>query len=93
MWALRPNRVDTIQIAIDISLEEELLARYRFWFWAVLLAASVLFPVVGYGIARHGIRPVEEIAATARRITSTNLRERIHAEGYPSGTRVAGRDF
>jgi two-component system heavy metal sensor histidine kinase CusS len=39
---------------------------------------------VGYRIARHGIRPVEEIAATARRITSTNLRERIESEGYPS---------
>jgi two-component system, OmpR family, heavy metal sensor histidine kinase CusS len=79
-----PMHNDTVQIAIDVSQEEGLLARYRFWFWAVLLAAAVLFPLVGYGIARHGIRPVEEIAATARRITSTNLRERIAAEGYPS---------
>jgi two-component system, OmpR family, heavy metal sensor histidine kinase CusS len=75
---------DTIQIAIDISQEEELLRRYRSWFWAILLVTSVLFPLVGYRIARHGIGPVEEIAATARRITSTNLRERIGAEGYPS---------
>jgi two-component system heavy metal sensor histidine kinase CusS len=79
-----PRAVDTIQIAIDISQEEALLARYRFCFWAILLALSVLFPVVGYRIARHGIHPVEEIAATARRITSTNLHERIRAEGYPS---------
>jgi two-component system heavy metal sensor histidine kinase CusS len=74
---------DTVQIAIDVSQEEELLARYRLWFWGILLATSVLFPLVGYRIARHGIRPVEEIAAMARRITSTNLRERIGAEGYP----------
>jgi two-component system heavy metal sensor histidine kinase CusS len=79
-----PTSSDTIQIAIDISQEEELLQRYRFWFWAILLVSSVLFPLVGYRIARHGIRPVEEIAATARRITSNNLRERIGAEGYPS---------
>jgi two-component system heavy metal sensor histidine kinase CusS len=78
-----PAHSDTIQIAIDISQEEELLSRYRFWFWAILLALSVLFPVAGYRIARHGIHPVEEIAATARRITSTNLRDRIRAEGYP----------
>jgi len=78
-----PAHSDTVQIAIDVSQEEELLARYRLWFWGILLAASVLFPLVGYRIARHGIRPVEEIAATARRITSTNLRERIRAEGYP----------
>jgi two-component system heavy metal sensor histidine kinase CusS len=80
---LPATHTDTIQIAIDISQEEALLARYRFWFWAILLVSSILFPLVGYGIARHGIRPVEDIAAMARRITSTNLRERIGAEGYP----------
>jgi two-component system heavy metal sensor histidine kinase CusS len=79
-----PDHNDTVQIAIDVSQEEELLARYRLWFWGILLATSVIFPLVGYRIARHGIRPVEEIAATARRITSTNLRERIESEGYPS---------
>jgi two-component system, OmpR family, heavy metal sensor histidine kinase CusS len=79
-----PTHSDTVQIAIDVSQEEELLARYRLWFWGIFLATSVIFPLVGYRIARHGIRPVEEIAATARRITSTNLRERIGSEGYPS---------
>ncbi|RSL14674.1 two-component system heavy metal sensor histidine kinase CusS [Edaphobacter aggregans] len=79
-----PTHSDTVQIAIDVSQEVELLARYRMWFWGILLATSILFPLVGYRIARHGIRPVEEIAATARRITSTNLRERIGSEGYPS---------
>ncbi len=79
-----PTHSDTVEIAIDVSQEEELLARYRLWFWGILLATSILFPLLGYRIARHGIRPVEEIAATARRITSTNLRERIGSEGYPS---------
>lgn len=79
-----PAHTDTIQIAIDISQEEGLLRRYRVWFWAILLASSILFPLLGYRIARQGIRPVEEIAGTARSITSTNLRERIRSEGYPS---------
>jgi two-component system heavy metal sensor histidine kinase CusS len=79
-----PGRTDTIEIAIDISQEQGLLARYRLWFWVILLITSVLFPLLGYRIARHGIRPIEQIAATARRITSTNMRERIGAEGYPS---------
>jgi two-component system heavy metal sensor histidine kinase CusS len=79
-----PAHTDTIQIAVDISQEEELLARYRYWFWCILLATTFLFPLVGYRIARHGIRHVEKIADTARRITSTNLRERIDAQGYPS---------
>ena len=78
-----PTGTDTIQIAIDVSYEQELLARYRFWFWGILLATSAICPLVGYQIARRGIRPVEEVASTARRISSTNLRERILPEGYP----------
>jgi two-component system, OmpR family, heavy metal sensor histidine kinase CusS len=77
------TQTDTIQIAIDVSQKEALLARYRFWFWAILLATFAVFPLVGYHIARHGIRPVEEMATTARHISSTNLRERILPEGYP----------
>jgi two-component system, OmpR family, heavy metal sensor histidine kinase CusS len=80
----RPSKVYTIQIAIDVSQEEELLARYRFWVWGILLGTCAIFPWVGYQIARHAIGPVEEMAATARRISSTNLRERILPEGYPS---------
>jgi len=76
-------QTDTIQIAIDVSQKEELLARYRFWFWAILLATFAIFPLVGYQIARHGIRPVEEMATTARHISSKNLKERILPEGYP----------
>jgi len=77
------TQTDTIQIAIDTSQKEELLARYRFWFCAILLATFAIFPLVGYRIARHGIRPVEEMATTARNISSANLRERILPEGYP----------
>ena len=78
------TQTDTIQIAIDVSQKEKLLARYRLWFWAILLATFAIFPLVGYQIAQRGIRPVEEMATTARHISSTNLRERIHPEGYPS---------
>ncbi len=78
-----PTRTDTIEIAIDVSQQDALLARYRRWFLAILLGCFAIFPVIGYRVARHGIRPVEEIATTARHISSTNLRERIQPEGYP----------
>jgi two-component system heavy metal sensor histidine kinase CusS len=78
-----PNHNVTVQIAIDVSQKEEFLARYRLWFWVILSGMLVIFPLVGYQIARQGILPVEEMAATARRITSSHLAERIIAEGYP----------
>ena len=88
-----PTQTDTLQIAVDVSQKEALLARFRFWFWAILLATFVLFPLAGYQIARHGIRPVEEMATTARHISSTNLRERILAEGYPFELASLARTF
>lgn len=78
-----PAKNDIVQIAVNVSQKEELLARYRRWFGAIMLGSFVIFPVAGYKIARRGIRPVEEMAATARHISSTNLRERILPEGYP----------
>ena len=77
-------RTDTVQVAIDVSQEEELLARYRHRFWVILLGTLAIFPLVGYQIARRGIRPVREMATTARHISSSNLHERILPEGYPS---------
>ena len=77
-------QTDTAQIAIDISQQEALLARYRHRFSLILLVTLAIFPLVGYQIARRGIRPVREMAVTARHISSTNLNERIQPEGYPS---------
>jgi two-component system heavy metal sensor histidine kinase CusS len=78
-----PTGTDIIQIAVDVSQTEELLARYRRWFGAIMLGTLVIFPVAGYQIARRGIRPMEEMATTARHISSSNLHERILPEGYP----------
>jgi two-component system, OmpR family, heavy metal sensor histidine kinase CusS len=78
-----PGHTITIQIAIDVSQQEAFLARFRLGSWIILLASLTIFPIVGYQIARQGIRPVEEMAATARRISSTHLGERIRTEGYP----------
>jgi two-component system, OmpR family, heavy metal sensor histidine kinase CusS len=78
-----PTRTDTILIAIDVSQQEAFLSRFRLGFWVILAATLLIFPLVGYQIARQGIRPMEEMAATARRISSTHLGERIVAEGYP----------
>src|SRR6202012_2150042 len=78
-----PTHTITIQIAIDVSQKEAFLARFRLWFCVIAVGTLAIFPLVGYQIARQGIRPVEEMAATARRISSTHLGERILTEGYP----------
>ncbi len=87
------TRVDTIEIAVDVSQQESLLARFRYWFWAILSATFAVYPLIAYRIARQGIRPLEEMATTARHISSTNLHERIQLEGYPYELASLARTF
>jgi two-component system heavy metal sensor histidine kinase CusS len=44
----------------------------------------LLSAVIGFRIARHGIQPVEEIAATVLRIRSSTLNQRVETHGLPS---------
>lgn len=77
------GKIWRLQVAIDRAQDEKLLSHYRHWLWSILAAAFVVCPLVGYRIARRGIRPVERIAETARRVSSSTLSERIHPAGYP----------
>jgi two-component system heavy metal sensor histidine kinase CusS len=80
-----------IQVALDRTAEEELLAGYRWSLWLVLGLALVLCAVAGFQIARRGLRPVREMAETARRIRSTTLNERLELDGLPAElSRLAG---
>ncbi|MBI1852881.1 MAG: heavy metal sensor histidine kinase [Planctomycetes bacterium] len=73
-----------IQVAVDEDDEEDLLAAYRTTLIAVVGVALLACAFVGNRIARHGVRPIEEIAGASRRIRSTTLHERIEARGLPS---------
>ena len=77
------NRIWTIQVAVDRGNDELLLANYRQWLWGVLMLAVIFCPLVGYRIARRGMRPLQEITDTARRTGSATLDARIESEGYP----------
>lgn len=72
-----------LQVALDRSSEEQLLARYRRNLWLVLGLAVVVCTLAGYRIARRGLRPIQEVSETARRIRATTLDERIDVRGLP----------
>lgn len=86
-WAVAgrsPSERRMIQVALDRSQEEELLADYRHRLWLVLGLALALCTLGGYLIARRGIRPVKDIIDAARRIHSTTLHERLEIAGLPA---------
>jgi two-component system heavy metal sensor histidine kinase CusS len=88
-----PTATWTMQVAVDLTQEDDLLARYRAWLWSILAIALVSCPLIGYQIARHGIHFVRDVTETARRIGSTTLNERIQPEGYPDELADLARTF
>jgi two-component system heavy metal sensor histidine kinase CusS len=82
-----------MQVAMDREHDEYLLARYRHRLWFVLGVSLVLCFLVGYLVARGGIRPIESISKTAARIRATTLHERIEAQGLPAELRGLTETF
>ena len=83
----------TLQVAVDLTEEQEVLSRHRVWVWVTLAAALIFCPWVGFIIARRGTQPLREVADTARHISSTTLNERINAEGYPEELAALAHTF
>jgi len=83
----------TIQVAVDLTQEQVVLGQQRIWIWMVFAAALILCPGIGFVIARSSIRPLKEVAETARHIESNTLNERIKAEDYPAEVRVLAQAF
>jgi two-component system heavy metal sensor histidine kinase CusS len=70
-----------VQVGIEVTHEQRLLADYRRGLWIVLLVGFAASVLMGHYIARRGIRPVQEIAYTVRRIGSATLDRRLDTAG------------
>jgi two-component system, OmpR family, heavy metal sensor histidine kinase CusS len=81
------------EVSYERTRELELLGRYRHYMAFVLAPALLASAVAGIVIARRGLRPLGEIAATARRIGPERLGERIAADGLPAELGDLARTF
>ena len=82
-----------LQVAMDRADEELLLAHYRARLWLVLAAAVVFCSGIGYAIARRGMQPIGRVTATARRVRSSTLHERIDLTDLPTELRALAGTF
>jgi two-component system heavy metal sensor histidine kinase CusS len=73
-----------IEAAMDRTAEMEMLEEYRKHLWVVLSIALVACAAAGYWIARRGLRPLQDVTATASLIRPNNLGERITDDHLPS---------
>ncbi len=77
------GKVMILQVALDISHENDLVATYRRTL-AVVFFCGVVFSVLsGFVVARKGTQPIEEITLAANSITATSLNKRIEPGKWP----------
>lgn len=71
--ARRPARW-LVQMAYDRKPEMRIQRSFLKYLWAVLAGAGVLCALVGYVIARRGLRPIVSMGEAMRRIDSSTLK-------------------
>ena len=76
-----PRRL--LQVALDVSEDDAVLADYRRKLALVLMVGVVASAGAGVVVARHGMRPLEAITQAAQRITATQLHERLDPAQWP----------
>lgn len=82
-----------IQVALDISADENTLAKYRHWLMTIVGLGVVAAAVAGTAIARRSLRPVVDITRAAQRITVSQLHARIEAGRWPAELQALATEF
>jgi two-component system heavy metal sensor histidine kinase CusS len=72
-----------LQLALDVSHEDEIISDYRRQLSIVLFAGIFLSAVIGIFIARKGLKPLDEITATIHHVSASQLHERLGQSGWP----------
>jgi two-component system heavy metal sensor histidine kinase CusS len=88
-----PSEPRVIQVALDLAHEDVLLDEYRRRLWIVLSVALIACTLVGWAIARRGVRPLADITRTALRVRSSTLDQRIETAGLPSELSALAETF
>ena len=82
-----------LQVALDITYDDELLRNYRRILVVVSLAGLIVFAGVAAWIVRYNLRPLLTITHMARRITAQRLDERLTPSGWPRDLAVLALAF
>ena len=72
-----------LELALDITAEENVLAHYRDKLLLVLVLGIVCSAIIGFLITRRGMKPLAEITEAAQKINVAQLHERIIPEKWP----------
>jgi two-component system heavy metal sensor histidine kinase CusS len=82
-----------LQVALDVSAEESLITGYRWKLLAVVVLGTLLSGIAGIFVTRRGLLPLQEITRTTKRVTASQLHERIGGDGWPAELASLARSF
>ncbi|MEY2934820.1 MAG: hypothetical protein RL033_5569, partial [Pseudomonadota bacterium] len=80
----RPDVARVAQLAVDTSNAATLIANYREDVALVIVIGTLVSTLAGWLMARRGLRPLREVAQHARRITASQLHERVSSAKWPA---------
>ena len=83
----------TVQVAMDRSRDEVLLAAYRHTLWLAISTAFVIAVAAGYLIARREMRPVSRLAAIVAELSAAHLHRRVGDAAWPPELRPLAINF
>ncbi len=85
VWTDPKTGIEEVRYALQVLVYLEPLAKLKARFLLSVVAAIPLFILIswflGYALARKVLRPINQIARTARQITSSSLHERLVRSG------------
>lgn len=87
------NQDWTIQAALDISDQHIMIVKYRERALKVLITGVLFSLLIGYVIAKKGLRRLDELTETTKNITTLSLHQRINSKHWPKELRKLGRSF
>jgi two-component system heavy metal sensor histidine kinase CusS len=79
----KEQRQYKVQIALDVTSQETILANYRQMMAIALVLGIFVSAIICVIVIRRGMRPLREITETTQRISASRLHERIAASRWP----------
>lgn len=89
----KTGQSQVVQVALDVSRENELLKDYQRQLAMILPLGILLSALFGALVARQGMQPLKNITLTVQRITANQLQERIDPTLWPRELQALAEAF
>src|SRR5690606_26080968 len=77
------QRLSVLQM-LDVTTHNVFLHILAYWLWAALILFALLSALLGWMLARSGLRPVRDVTQVVASVSARSLTERIPTQNVPA---------